>query len=337
MILLFFLVLFPAFLHPASVDPSETTIKKVRRVRYSLDGEDIQYVIAKLHEKFLDALGPNFYTFKRVMPWNLVEIVSGWPSSVYLLEPTNWCRLDIETMRAAVDSVVMKRADLAVQDTYSSDQLHSLLVNECKRLNLLKHNNRIIDWRRIAAYSGHLRLTTTHFAKWNTQDRKMIHRLVESMKFITDASKMLEYAPYNKHSIENLKKGWKKGSKHAENNDIQSRKKQKTESTIEENSENDVTENESIIEIGNQENEPEIQNNEAEVCQIEVHDDSFTPLLDTMPDGLLDVLADAIPKQPIILPSLNRSPSDLLLAQTMDVLSGSFEDSQLESILWNEL
>lgn len=280
--------------------------------------------MAKLHDKFAEALGSDFLTSKHMMPWNLVEITSGWPLSVYLLEPTNWCLRDIETLRAAVDSVVMKKADWTVRDLPSAEQLHSQLVNECKRLNLFKHGDRVIHWRRIAANTDNLRLTSTHVGKWNTQDRKMIQRLVQSMNLIKDGSVMLECAPFYKYSDKIFIEGRKERPEPFENNNQQSQKNRITKSTIKKKSETNVTESESSVE------------NEADINRADESGESCTDILDTLSEDFPEALANAVPKHPILLPSLKRSPSELLFSQSMDILSGAFEDSQLESILSNE-
>lgn len=209
------LLIFSAFLLPfAFLADDSPSPKQKNRIKYTRNHQDIQEIIDKLREKFTEALGPER---PLTLPWNQVEIVGGWPSSVYLLEPNYWCKHDIEALKEAIDSVEIRPLTRKPKKTRPADELHSQLMTECKRLNLVKEKSSVIDWRRIAANVDGLRLTNTYYRKWNAQDRLMVQRLINNLEQFANASQFPKNVPVHKNPAksirENLSKGWKQSSK----------------------------------------------------------------------------------------------------------------------------
>lgn len=309
-------------------DSTELPTKLSRRGTLSQYGEDIQYIVEKLHEKFIDALGPSLKSCKK-LPWNQVEIVSGWPSSVYLLEPTFWCKHDIQVMKAAVDSIQM-RANTEEDLPPPALVLHTKLIVECERLNLMKAKRYIIDWRRIAANTDGLRITTTHFRKWNAQDRRMAVRLLERLRSIEDGSELQEHSPVNENSVslilDDLSKGLQSAQKR--NRENNKRKREATSETIKDAQPTETVKDDADKEMS-VERAKEIDTN-APINQ-SIEDENLEPedneyLFDEIPS---DQQSD---EQPTFLPSFYRSHSELQLAQYLDVMEQLIEDAQLESL-----
>lgn len=194
---LFFFFILPGLLRSAAIDLSVKRFSNPRRPLNEQDQADFNYIQRRLLEKMeaaLTKLPP-----KRGLPWCRVEIVSGWPRSVYILESSFWGKHDIAALRAAIDSVQIRAIEDTAEKPLSADELQVQLVDECERLGVLKVNG-VIDWNRLAVANDFLLLTTTHYRKWNIQDRRIIQRLIGCLKSadrfpILDAS-----VSFNKHS-----------------------------------------------------------------------------------------------------------------------------------------
>ena len=221
------LLIFSAFLLPFAflIDDSPPR-KQKNRIKYTRNHQDVQEIIDKLREKFTEALGPEH---PLTLPWNQVEIVSGWPSSVYLLEPNYWCKHDIEVLKEAIDSVEIRPLTRKPKMTRPADELHSQLMTECERLNLVKEKSSVIDWRRIAANVDGFRLTNTYYRKWNAQDRLMVQRVLDSLKQVADASLFIEHRPISKYPESKTRDDMNDNCKK-----VKTSKKRKTESLEEE-------------------------------------------------------------------------------------------------------
>lgn len=165
-----------------------------RGPKTATDHADLQYILTKLNRKFTTALGPT----KKNFPWSRVEIVSGWPRSVYLLEPAHWGIHDIAVLKEAVDSIQMraKRGDDVVPPL--ADVLYPQLIGECRRLELFKGKLEHIDWHRLASLTDSLRLTTTNYRRWNLGDRQAIHKLLEVLKGMKSVSSVADAELVNK-------------------------------------------------------------------------------------------------------------------------------------------
>lgn len=337
MILVFLLVLFCGLVHfvdTSSSAKASYSSKKARRNRSASDQQDHDYILSRLQEKFNDALGSHA---SKMLCWNQVEICGGWPSSVYHLEPLNWCKHDIKVLKEAIDSIEIRALRGKQEEAPLAYILHAQLMVECKRLKLIKNEKGVIDWRRIAANTDGLRVTTTHFRKWNAQDRRMIQRLIENLKSISDVSAMRQFSPVKKHSeeviLQNLRKGWKIGQK----------RKAALIEPVKVDSEEHDSENESEEEYDKEYDDETSQDNEDENEDESqtIQDLNSIPSVPPMQQPIVFGLpVDDLPlnfpffeQDPTILPSFHQDPADLLLSQYLDVLSDSIEDSQLEAIV----
>ena len=324
------LLIFSASLKSTRIDDSKEADKEQSDpASYSNTDGDLQKIVDTLQDKISDALG---IPRSRVLSWNQVKVVSGWPSNVYLLEPSRWGIHDVEALKEAVDSVEIKKAEEGQSDTLTAGELQAQLMRECERLKLIKTKRKFIDWQRLAASTEGLLLTTTHYSKWNTQDRRMIQRLISDLEQIKDASVFLECKPLNKCSRVKLKKYHEQRQKQNEEIDEPCQKKPRIETPswpviIDEKA--DAGEKQEVDKA-----QTTFQS-ESEVSSIKCEDyeQPSTAILDTMPEGLLDNLPNETTGQPILLPSLHRSQSELELCQSLDILNDVLEDSQLEAII----
>lgn len=324
-VILLILLIFSASLKSTRVGVEEADKEQSDPASFSNTDGDLQMIVSRLQDKISDALGiPRF----RVLSWNQVEVVSGWPSSVYLLEPSRWGIHDVEALKEAVDSVTIRKAEESKNDTLTAGELQAQLMKECERLNLIRTKRKFIDWQRLAANTEGLLLTTTHYSKWNTQDRRMIQRLISHLEQIEDASVFLECKPLNKCACVKLKKHLEQRLKLKGDADEPLQKKMRIESPswpviTEEEVKEQKEEIESIFQ----------SESEASSIKGEDHEQPSTVILDTMPEGFTHNLSSETTGQTILLPSLHRSQLELELCQSLDILNDVLEDSRLEAII----
>lgn len=324
MIFAFLPVLFCALLH--FVDTSAP--KQHRRKISASDQQDLDYVLSRLQKKFSDALSSKP---SQRLSWSQVEIGGGWPSSVYYLNPCHWCDHDIKVLKKAIDSIEIRALQEEQEDAPPADHLHAQLMVECERLKLLKTHVGAIDWKRIAANIDGIRITNANFRKWNSQDRRMIQRLIENLKNISDSSAMRECALVNKHSEEmvlrKLRKGWNIGKK---------RKAVLIESAVDDDDELDgenKSEQEGVIDV-----DETTRTNDAEYGSQETEDDLVFGISEPQIQAPI-IFGLPVPDSPFVelgpttLPSFHQTLSELLVSRYFDILFDSIEDSQLKSIV----